>query len=121
MTSGPLILVGLLVTNAIIYSLISLKVLRRRRPKVRVSNLAEAFRALENALKKAVPDLPPGLTWEEALDRVGVEDYNRHDVESALEKYEAYRFGGVPVGESDYSEVVRVANLLGGSRPDRRA
>jgi len=120
MDSSPLIVAGLAVTNVAVYCLISLRVFRSRRRKVQALNLADAFHALEAALKRSDPELPAGLTWEEALNRVKVKNYNRRDVEAALESYEAYRFGGLPIGESDFSEVVRVANMLGGSRSGRR-
>jgi hypothetical protein len=121
MVSSLLIVAGLLVTNAVVYSLLSFRVFRRMRRQVHASNLADAFHALETALKASLPDLPPGFTWEEALDRVKVRNYNRRDIEAALENYEAYRFGGVPFdGESDFSEVERVANILGGSKSGRR-
>ncbi len=120
MISSLLVMATLLVANSIVYSLLLLRVFRRRKRRVHASNLADAFRALERALKASLPDLPAGFTLEEALDRVEVRDYNRRDVEAALENYEAYRFGGLPLRKSDFSEVVRVANLLEGSKSGRR-
>ncbi len=120
MASSLVIVAGLLAANIAIYSLIIFSVLRRKRRSVQASNLADAFRILEKTLKSKFPDMPPGLTWEEVLDRVEVENSTRSGLDVALESYEAYRFGGLPIGESDFSEVLRVANAVGGSKSGRR-
>jgi hypothetical protein len=40
-------------------------------------------------------------------------------MEEALKSYEEYRYGGLPLPEFDFREVVKVANMLGGARAMR--
>ena len=89
-------------------------VFRRRRRRVSALNLADAFNGLELALKEAVPDLPPGFTWEEAVARLKVSGLQTKGIDEALKSYEAYRYGELPLPDLDFREVVRVANMLGG-------
>ena len=120
MASQDLVLLGLWGANAILYAVLLVNVFYRRRQRVVASNLAEAFRDLEAALKAAVPDLPAGFTWEEAMARLKDREVDSRAIEDALQKYEEYRYGGLPLPDSDYKEVVRVANMLGGGSPARR-
>lgn len=115
MVSSAILTAGLLAVNAVIYSLIALSIHRARRP-LRATNLAEAFHVLDAALRRKFPDLPLGLTWEEALERIQAKESDDIDLRAALEVYEASRFGGVPSGQADYREVLRVAKTIGGSR-----
>lgn len=115
MVSSVILTAGLLAANMAIYSLIALSVRRGRRP-LRATNLAEAFQVLDAALRRKFPDLPMGLTWEEALDRLHASESDDGELRAALEVYEASRFGGVPAGQADYREVLRVAKTIGGSR-----
>lgn len=114
MVSSVILTAGLLAANVVIYSLVALSVRRGRRP-ARATNLTEAFQVLDRALRRRFPDLPLGLTWEEALDRVHAES-DDGNLRAALELYEASRFGGVPLGHADYKEVLRFAKTIGGSR-----
>jgi len=116
MASSDTVLLGLWGANAFLYALLLVNVFRGRRRKVAASNLAEAFRTLEAALKQGVPDLPAGFTWEEAMARLRVKDLDSKSIEAALKGYEAYRYGGLPLPNSDYKEIVRVANMLGGAK-----
>jgi len=120
MASEDLVLLGLWGANAVLYVLLLVNVFHGRRQRAAATNLAEAFRDLEAALKAAVPDLPAGFTWEEAVSRLKDRQVDSKAIEDALRKYEAYRYGGLPMPDSDYREVVRVANLLGGGNPARR-
>ena len=114
MASDQLILSGLLVVDGVLYSLLLFSVLRRRRNQVIISNLVDAFRALETAIKEN-SDLPSGFTWREALRRLRVrQGLDLGEMETALNSYEAYRYGGLPLSESDYKEVLKAANLMGG-------
>lgn len=116
MASNQLVLAGLLVVNVLLYIPLVWTALGRRRRKVKASNLADAFGGLEAALKEAVPDLPAGFTWEEAVSRLKSSGVKTEGMEEALRRYEEYRYGGLPLPELDFREVLRVANLLGGIR-----
>jgi hypothetical protein len=120
MASSGAVLLGLWGANAGLYALLLVNVFRGRRQKAVAANLAEAFRTLEAALKHGVPDLPAGFTWEEAMARLNVKEVDSKAIGEALKSYEAYRYGGLPLPDSDYKEIVRVANLLGGSNPGVR-
>ena len=77
---------------------------RLRPPSVR--DVPAAFEALERSIGRFVPGLPPGYTWEEAVEalkRSGVKiDWAR--IESSLADYEAFRYGGrsPPSAGKDY-------------------
>lgn len=116
MVSSDLVLGGLLALNAALYASLVFAALRLRRRRLTATNLGEAFAGLELALKEAVPDLPPGFTWEEALARLSSAGVKTDGMEGALRGYEEYRYGGVPLPTVDFREVVRVANMLGAGR-----
>jgi len=109
-----MVLGALLALNIALYIPLVLAALRRRRHRVAASNLADAFSGLELALKEAVPDLPAGFTWEEAVARLRSSGVRTEGMEGALRGYEEYRYGGVPLPDLDFREVVKVANALGG-------
>jgi hypothetical protein len=113
MVSNELILGALLALNVVLYASLGFAALGLRRRKIEPSNLMEAFKGLELALKEAVPDLPSGFTWEEALARLKSSGVKTEAMEDALKSYEAYRYGGAPLPDLDYREVVNVANTLG--------
>jgi hypothetical protein len=114
MVSNQLILGALLALNIVLYIPLVYAALRRRRHKVKASNLADAFSGLELALKEAVPDLPAGFTWKEAVARLKSSGVQTNGMEGALKSYEEYRYGGFPLPDLDFREVVKVANMLGG-------
>jgi hypothetical protein len=120
MVSNELVLGALLALNVVLYASLGFAALRQRRRKLEPSNLMEAFNGLELALKEAVPDLPSGFTWEEALTRLKSSGVKTEAMEDALKSYEAYRYGGAPLPDLDYREVVNVANMLGRTAPGRR-
>jgi len=119
MVSNELVLVALLVLNVLLYIPLVMSAVRRRRQKVNASNLADAFSGLELALKEAVPDLPAGFTWEEAVARLRTSGVQTAGMEDALRRYEEYRYGGLPLPDLDFREVVRLANMLGGVSGNR--
>jgi hypothetical protein len=119
MVSNELVLVALLALNVLLYIPLVLSAVRRRRQKVNASNLADAFSGLELALKEAVPGLPAGFTWEEAVARLRSSGVQTAGMEDALRKYEEYRYGGLPLPDLDFKEVVKLANMLGGVSPGR--
>jgi hypothetical protein len=112
--SGPLVIVVMLVVNVVLYAALAFTVLSGRARRVNAENLAEAFKGLEAALKQAVPDLPDGFTWGDAVARLRSAGIQTSGMENALKGYEAYRYGGTPLPNVDYHEVVMIANILGG-------
>ena len=113
--SGEL-LVALVALDVLLYAPLALALLRRRTRRVKAKNLAEAFKGLERALKQAVPDLPAGFTWGEAVARLRSAGVPTKGMENALKGYENYRYGGTPLpSDLDFHEVVKVANMLGGA------
>src|SRR6202161_4719210 len=102
--SSQIILGGLLILNIALYTPLVFATLRRRQHRVAATNLVEAFNGLELALKSAVPDLPAGFTWEEALTRLKSSGVKTEAMEDALKSYEAYRYGGAPLPDLDYRE-----------------
>jgi hypothetical protein len=115
MVSNELVVGGLLALNVALYASLAFLALRSRRRKFAPSSLSEAFSDLELALEEAVPDLPSGFTWEEAVARLKSSGLRTEAVEGALKGYEAYRYGGAPLPDLDYRWVAEVANALGGS------
>ena len=88
--------------------------MRRRSAKPRVEDPLLAFALLEKSLQKAFPDLPAGFTLREALsfaERLRLKvDWGR--VQLALERYEAFRYGGATLPEQVHEEVLRLAAIL---------
>ena len=88
--------------------------MRRREAKQRVEDPLLAFALLEKSLQKAFPDLPAGFTLREALsfaERLRLKvDWGR--VQLALERYEAFRYGGATLPEQVHEEVLRLAAIL---------
>jgi hypothetical protein len=116
--TGDLI-VALLALNIVLYAALAVAVLKRRMRRVSAKNLAEAFKGLEMALKQAVPDLPAGFTWGDAVARLRSAGVQTSGMENALKGYEDYRYGGTPLPDLDFHEVVKVANMLGGANKGR--
>jgi hypothetical protein len=121
MVSNQIILGALLALNIVLFFPLVLAALRRRNRKVTASNLPDAFKGLELALKGAVPDLPAGFTWEEAIARLRSSGVPTEGMEGALKSYEEYRYGGLPLPDLDFREVVKVANMIGGITSGRQS
>ena len=70
--------------------------------------------ALEKSLQNAFPDLPAAFTLRDALsldERLRLKvDWGR--VQLALERYEAFRYGGATLPEKVQEEVLRLAAIL---------
>jgi hypothetical protein len=120
MISNELVLGALLALNVVLYASLGLSTLRLRRRRFTPANLSEAFSGLEAALKRSVPDLPAGFTWEEAVSRLRSYGVQTDAMEGALKGYEAYRYGGAPLPDLDYREVVDVTVMLGGAGLGKR-
>ncbi len=87
--------------------------LRSVRPPI-VRDMRDAFQVLDRTIVRFVPELPPGFTWGEALERLkgyGIEA-DWPELESSVAAYEAFRYGGrgIPPGKGD--EVVRLSTQI---------
>src|SRR5437879_10187997 len=87
---------------------------RSREATPRVEDPVLAFALLEKSLQKAFPDLPEGFTLREALslaERLRLKvDWGR--VQLALERYEAFRYGGATLPEEVQDEVLRMEAIV---------
>jgi hypothetical protein len=112
----PLALNLLIPLDVLIYLSLILGVFksRRRAATPRVDDPALAFALLERSLQRAFPDLPPGFTLREALslaERLRLKvDWGR--VQLALERYEAFRYGGATLPEKVQEEVLKLTEML---------
>ena len=120
MVSGELVLGGLLGANVLLYALLAFALFAPRKRRAEPKDLTEAFGYLEVTLKETEPDLPSGFTWEEAIHHMRSSGVQTEAVEGALQGYEAYRFGGGPLPDTDYRNLVVFSKRLGG-RPRKRA
>src|SRR3989475_4877930 len=102
--------------DILIYLSLILGVFKARRGAAtpRVEDPVLAFALLEKSLQKAFPDLPAGFTLREALsfaERLRLKvDWGR--VQLALERYEAFRYGGGAPPGPGHEEGVRGAAIL---------
>jgi hypothetical protein len=90
--------------------------LKRVRP-ADISNVPQAFGALERAIEVSMAGLPEGFTWKETFERLREEgiraDWAR--MKEILASYEAYRYGGKETTAAGKDEVVKLAmNIRGG-------
>lgn len=120
MLSGDLLLGALLALDLALFASLFYAILSRSRGLPDPTDLGQAFGSLELALVESMPDLPSGFTWEEAVARLRSSGVQTQSMEGALRSYEAYRYGGAPLPDTDYREVVRLARALGGAPRGRR-
>jgi hypothetical protein len=89
--------------------------MRKLRPPI-VQDVPAAFQVLDRSIQRFVPDMPPGYTWGEAVERLkgsGVKiDWGK--MESSLAEYEAFRYGGRTMPKDGEDEVVRLSMKIRG-------
>ena len=107
----------LLFVNVAVYSSLIVGLTQRRRwsSMSGPADLATMFSQLELALKKRFPDLPEGFTIREGLSKVrslGL-DLSWDKIESALEGYEAHRYGDEPLPTATQPELRKLVKELG--------
>jgi hypothetical protein len=113
--SDAMLIYELVALNVALYATILLGYFLTRRIHVfKVTNLREAFEYLEVRLRRAFPDLRDGFTWNEAMTRIKRIEGNVDwiVVERVLQKYEAYRYGGVDPGNVRVDSIVKLAMML---------
>ena len=84
--------------------------MRRIRPPA-VRDMQGAFLDLDHSITRFVPDLPTGFTWGEAMERLKTAGVNVDwpKMDSSLERYEAYRYGGKELPQGGEEEVIRLS------------
>jgi hypothetical protein len=106
---------ALFAANAVLYVLLGYQLLRwKRYSRLQAAGLPEAFGLLWKELMRIDPAMPAGSTWEEAIaevSRMNVEvDWSK--LNQALRAYEAHRYGGEPITQVSYNEVLILAREL---------
>jgi hypothetical protein len=98
------------------YLMITVHLLQRRNAVPSDVSLRDAFIILERCLRQAYPDLPEGFTWKEAISKIksssGDEKTDWGEIDALLEKYEAFRYGGLDYQSTDVKIVLRLAKRL---------
>ena len=93
--------------------------LKERPPGGSPRDVAAAFGMLEQALRRAFPDLPEGFTWREGIAEArkkGVR-LNWNALDGALRSYEAYRYGQEPAPTAaPQPDLLKLLKVLGGPR-----
>ena len=108
---------ALVAANCAAYAVLLFQVLWKGRARP-AANIIEAYGSLLAEVKKAVPSLPAGFTWREALDetRKMKLKVDWAKVDGSLAEYEKVRYGGLAPGGSDYIEVINLVKELKGSK-----
>lgn len=103
-------------SNVGLYALLAAQLLGSGRAGApgRATGVAEAFALLGTEIRRTVPGIPSGFTWEEGVEgarRLKIKvDWPR--VEEAVRRYEEYRYGGKEEPVGGYEEIGRLAREL---------
>lgn len=112
LTVWDYVLIG---ANILLYSFLVFQLYRRRFAGVRgAEDISDAFAILGDELTRAIPTIPRGYTWREAIReakkmKLSV-DWTK--VAQETDAYEAFRYGGLEEARSDYGEVLALAKEL---------
>jgi len=101
--------------NIALYALLALQLVRSRlQAPTRAETIGEAFALFGVEIRRSVPSIPPGFTWEEAVAQARklslAVDWPKLD--EAVRTYEGYRYGGAGEPRAGYEEVSRLAREL---------
>ena len=106
---------GLVAVDAALYALLIVQLKsgqegRRGNPM----GVVEAFALLGAEIRRSMPSMPPGFTWEEAIveARKLEVDVDWPRVDEAVRSYEGYRYGGKEAPVAGYEEIRRLAREL---------
>ncbi|MDG7007000.1 MAG: hypothetical protein JRN06_02005 [Nitrososphaerota archaeon] len=107
---------GLVSIDVALYALLALQLLRsgQGRGLGETIGAEEAFALLGAEIRRSVPNVPPGFTWEEAIGeaRKLEIDVDWPSVDKAVQRYECYRYGGEEEPVTGYEEIHRLAREL---------
>lgn len=101
--------------NVLLYSALAYQRLGTKLTgQVRARSVTEAFMVLGGELREAIPGIPTGFTWREAMRQamgLGLAvDWSKLGEE--VDAYEAYRYGGGSQPPAEYAEVLTLAREL---------
>lgn len=105
----------LLASNVLVYILLAAGIVRGRSGRLpRNPSVEDAFRVLELSLNRTFPDLPPGFTWNEVMNKVKSLNLNLdwYEIESTFKKYEDYRYGGIQYKNANVDAILKLAAEL---------
>lgn len=101
--------------DAALYLVLAAQLLRSRRVRIRRDlGAAGAFALFGEEIRRAVPHMQLGFTWEEAIGearKLNV-DVDWPSVDRAVQSYEGYRYGGMEEPVTGYEEIGRLAREL---------
>lgn len=97
-----------------LFSLLAVQIFRRKGGPATAASVTEAFALLGAEIRRAVPDIHPGFTWEEAVAqlrgmRMRVDWFK---VDRAVRSYEEYRYGGAEEPRGGYDEIRELVREL---------
>lgn len=99
----------------LVYILLAAGIVRGRSGRLpRNPSVEDAFRVLELSLNRTFPDLPPGFTWNEVMNKVKSLNLNLdwYEIESTFKKYEDYRYGGIQYKNANVDAILKLAAEL---------
>ncbi|MDG6905724.1 MAG: hypothetical protein JRN20_08070 [Nitrososphaerota archaeon] len=107
----------LVIVNLIVYSLLVLVLWRPTNEIPENLTLEQAFAFLEDYLKRYYPSLKEGYTWQEVVSNLksaspAINQIDWGILEESLNRYEAFKYGGISYGRVDTSMVIRLAQKL---------
>jgi hypothetical protein len=108
---------SLIAVNVILYGLMLLGYVRGRKGAGSPgTSPTEAFAFLESSFKSRFPNVREGFTWSEVISKAKSDnpsmDVNWRRIETAVDAYEAYRYGQTNKLDFDAEEIVKLGNLL---------
>lgn len=114
-STEALFLYLLLGSNILVYILLVAGIARARRGRLpKNPTVEDAFRILELSLYRAFPDLPPGFTWNEVMEKVRSLnlDLDWFEIENTFQKYVNFRYGGIKYRNANVDAILRLAARL---------
>ena len=113
--SDSIFLYLLIGSNIAVYAILAVGLLKARSDRIpKNPSVEEAFKLLEVSLYKAFPDLPPGFTWNEVINRIKSLnlELDWFEVENTFKKYEDYRYGGIQYRNANVYVILQLAAKL---------
>jgi hypothetical protein len=119
--SDSVFLYLLIGSNLLVYIALAAGIIKERRNRLPSNPTVEdAFKILEVSLFRSFPDLPPGFTWNEVMNKVKALNLNLDwfEIESTFKKYEDFRYGGIQYRNANVDAILNLAaELPRGEKP----